>query len=264
MTHTTEIGPYIHTKYVMFESKIIVLWTVPRCCGTAFELMMEARGDFRIETNVFDPVFYFSDKAGSDLPKKNPHQQPVSFEKVFHDFLSRSTQYPTFLRNTAYAVSKHFRDVNWSKMTHCFLIRNPLYVLPSHRRFVKEITVDEAGYTSQLALFHCLNQSNVNPIVIDAHDLLANPDKMVEMWCNAVGVTFLPHALQWSSGFRSRWDMWSHWKKQASESTCFLRFGRDLNTEIIGKNDPLFNKSNECYQELFRYRLIPPDLRFGK
>lgn len=240
----------------MLESPIIILWTAPRCCGTAFELMVEARGDFRIEVNVFDPAFYFLDKAGTDLPENNPYQSPVSFERIFNDFLSRSLKHPTFLRNSAYAVSKHVGEVDWTKMMHCFLIRDPHYALPSHRRFVDDITIEEAGYTSQLYLFnHLKYRLQINPVVIDAHELLANPGEVVSAWCKAVNIPFLPHSLQWSAGFRDRWSMWSHWKKQASKTTHFEKFRRDLKTELAGKSDSLFAESNECYQELFRCRL---------
>ena len=47
------------------------------------------------------------------------------------------------------------------------------------------------------------------PPVIDSDDLLENPFEMVKLWCDAVGITFLPEALSWEPGSRDEVSWWA-------------------------------------------------------
>lgn len=221
---------------------------------------MEVRGDFRIEVNVFDSVFYFADAAGTDRPNVEPEGAHAGFAETYAAFLNRSRFRPTFLRNAAYAVMNHLDEVDWSGISHTILIRDPHYSLPSHRRFVADVTLEEAGYTAQRALFrHLRNIGGVPPVVLDAHDMLRQPAALIEAWCSTVGIGYRPDALRWKTGFRDRWRMWSHWKEAASKSTGFMPFRPRPEVEREGAADPLFDACWECYQELYAHRLGAAD-----
>lgn len=239
----------------------VILWTVPRGCGTAFELMMEARGDYRIETNVFDEVFYFLDGCGNDPPPR-PAELPASFRGALDAFRERAAMAPTFLRSAAYAVMHHLDEADWSAMRHCILIRDPRYVLPSHRRFVPDITVEEAGYVAQRRLYrHLARSAATRPVVIDAHELLTTPASVLEPLCGELGIPFRECALSWSPGFRPRWGMWPRWKTHAAASHGFEPFAPDPRREAEGRADPLFAQCWSCYRELLAVRLRPtPEL----
>lgn len=218
--------------------------------------MMEARRDFRIEVNVFDSVFYFADGAGTDRPAVEPERAHADFGTTYSNFLDRAWFRPTFLRNAAYAVMNHLDEVDWSGIRHTILIRDPHYSLPSHRHFVADITMEEAGYTAQRALFrHLRSRGSVLPVVLDAHDLLRQPAVLFAAWCSTVGIDYRPDALHWNVGFRDRWRMWSHWKEAASKSTGFLPFRPRPEVMREGAADPLFDTCWACYQELYAHRL---------
>lgn len=122
----------------------VILWTVPRGCGND--------------------------------PPPRPAELPASFRAVFEAFRERAAMAPTFLRSAAYAVMNHLGEVDWSGMRHCILIRDPRYVLPSHRRFVPDITVEEAGYVAQRRLYrHLAASAATPPLVLDVHELLTEP-----------------------------------------------------------------------------------------
>jgi len=51
--------------------------------------------------------------------------------------------------------------------------------------------------------FDILTERNSKPpVVIDSDDLLSDPPKMVEKYCKAIGVPFIPEALSWEPGSR--------------------------------------------------------------
>jgi hypothetical protein len=208
----------------------VILWTVPRGCGND--------------------------------PPPRPAELPASFRAVFEAFRERAAMAPTFLRSAAYAVMNHLGEVDWSGMRHCILIRDPRYVLPSHRRFVPDITVEEAGYVAQRRLYrHLAASAATPPLVLDAHELLSEPAALLRRLCRELGIPFRERALVWEPGFRPRWGLWPRWKAHAAASHGFQPFAPDRRREAEGRADPLFAQCWSCYRELFAVRLRPtPEL----
>jgi len=61
-------------------------------------------------------------------------------------------------------------------------------------------------------------------VIVDHHDLRADPPGMVRAWCDAVGIPFLPAALNWNTGRQPGWDRWSDWHETTSRTTGFLPY----------------------------------------
>ena len=67
----------------------------------------------------------------------------------------------------------------------------------------------EVGFKEQFDLFERLGDLyGVVPPVLDSNDLLEDPKRMVEVWCEAVGIPFLPEALSWEPGNRDEVSWW--------------------------------------------------------
>ena len=67
----------------------------------------------------------------------------------------------------------------------------------------------EVGFSEQRALFDRLcDRLGEPPPVIDSDDLLEDPHQMVERYCHAVGIPFLPEALSWEPGARDEVSWW--------------------------------------------------------
>ena len=67
----------------------------------------------------------------------------------------------------------------------------------------------ETGFAEQRALFDYLTaKHNRPPPVIDSDDLLEDPPAVVEAWCEAVGIDFIPEALRWTPGERQEVSWW--------------------------------------------------------
>ncbi len=105
---------------------------------------------------------------------------------------------------------------------HTFLIRDPLKVFVSLRkmqlRFAKlpedqqqafrltdlppESMPPKHYYGEMVDLLRYLqkNQMESSPVVIDADDLLSNPESILKQYCEAIGVPFSNDLLQWEAG----------------------------------------------------------------
>ena len=67
----------------------------------------------------------------------------------------------------------------------------------------------EVGFPEQRALFDLLHAYNgAPPPVVDSDDLLEEPEKMTEAFCNAVGIPFIKEALTWEPGARDEVSWW--------------------------------------------------------
>lgn len=239
------------------KRKSHMLWTAPRCVGTAFELMVESRGDFQIEVNLFDSVFYFVDRLGLDKPRAAPSAELESFESIFHRQVELRKHEAVFYRNAAYTAIGHVGEVNWSNLNHTFLIRDPRKALPSHKKFVETITVEEAGYVAQYALYEFLARSTSRrPIVIDADDLLRDPAAIVESWCRVSGLDFIPSSLSWRPGFRSRWGLWKEWKAEVATSSGFISpQTTEIEFDLEGIDKDLLETCLNYYRALHKHRI---------
>lgn len=238
---------------------LFVLWTHPRCCGTAFELWVRARGDLEVRTNVYDYAYYHHEGRGMDRHPGMVARPEYAFDRIHASLRAEARRDEVFLRNAAYAVRYHQEPELWRDVHHAFLVRDPRYALPSHRERVEVLTEEEAGYAAQWELFSMLEEElNEPPIVIDAHELLGDPKGMLRAYCRRVGWPWIPDALTWRPGMRSNWGLWSHWKEKAARSTGFDPFVRSREREKEGEKDPLYPACVEYYRRLRRWRLRPP------
>ncbi|XP_020903462.2 branched-chain-amino-acid aminotransferase-like protein 2 [Exaiptasia diaphana] len=92
---------------------------------------------------------------------------------------------------------------------HSFLIRDPAEVMTSLYRVYKNL--DSPGYsnfnqadTGFQELYHLYQfvteHLDLNPVVVDADDLLDNPSKVLKNYCKAVGIRYEASMTSWEPG----------------------------------------------------------------
>ena len=87
-----------------------------------------------------------------------------------------------------------------------------------------DFTYEEAGYGMQHQMFALASGLHTTtPIVIDADDLCRSPSLVIQGYCRAINVPFLPEALTWRAGSRPEWDLWERWHTDAANSTGFYQ-----------------------------------------
>src|SRR5690606_17540638 len=83
-------------------------------------------------------------------------------------------------------------ELGWlAELDNCFLIRAPEEVLASYIRRRAEVGAEDVGLQRQVDLFeHVRRSSGRLPPVVDARDVLENPEGLLRALCRALGVPF--------------------------------------------------------------------------
>ena len=183
-------------------NKILALWATPRSTSTAFERVMENRGDMLCFHEPYNEAFYYgSDRRHDRYFIAEPSLQvddELSFDSVHQKLLRLSARQPVFIKDFAYSISHLADDGFLDAFTHTFLIRDPKKMVTSLHTRWPDITLAEMGYQDLHTLFRRVrDRSGDTPFVIDSDELLQSPDRGIKLYCEAVGIPFLPEALHW-------------------------------------------------------------------
>ncbi|KAF4951816.1 hypothetical protein FGADI_7186 [Fusarium gaditjirri] len=119
-----------------------------------------------------------------------------------------------------------------------FLIRHPRRAIPSYYRCtvppLDEVTgfydfmPNEAGYKELVRFFDFLIKENIvdkdNLVVVDADDLLDNPEKTIRLYCEKTGIDFKPEMLEWNDEDCNyatiAFQKWNGWHNDAIKSSA--------------------------------------------
>ena len=107
-------------------------------------------------------------------------------------------------------------------VTNCFLIRDPGEVIVSYLKKNNDPELGDIGFVQQAEIFDWVRaNTGAVPPVIDAHDVLENPEKILKLLCDAVGVEFMDVMLSWPPGLRETDGIWAkHWYGVATRRFC--------------------------------------------
>jgi len=115
-------------------------------------------------------------------------------------------------------------DHQWmAKVTNVFLIRDPLRVIASYNIKRENPNLADIGVAEQLAIFERVcDITGEIPVVIDSADILADPARMLDKLCGALGIPFDKNMLTWAAGPKQYDGVWaSHWYESVWKSTGF-------------------------------------------
>jgi hypothetical protein len=141
-------------------------------------------------------------------------------------------------------------------LTNCFLIRDPAELIASYVKKNDDPTLEDIGFVQQAEIFDWVREClGVIPPVIDARDVLRNPERMLRLLCHAVGVEFDPAMLRWPPGLRATDGVWAkHWYGEVAQSTGFAP-DRARRAEVRERLQEIEASCRECYDRLYQYRL---------
>lgn len=238
----------------------IAMWSGPRNISTA---MMRSWGN-RTDTVVVDEPFYafYLKETGVDHPgaaEVMAHGE-TDWRKVVE--LCRSGLSAATNRTIIYTkqMTHHLlpqvsRD--WlGDVTNCFLIRDPARVIASYIKKNPTTTLDDLGFVQQAEIFDFVcRQTGCVPPVIDADDVLRDPERMLQLLCDAIGVEFSEAMLSWPPGPRDTDGIWAkYWYSEVECSTGFQQH-RERNVEVPESMCEIEDRCRECYEKLYQYRL---------
>src|SRR5260370_21307647 len=141
-------------------------------------------------------------------------------------------------------------------MPNCFIIRDPREEILSYVKKQGDPTLEDLGLVQQAEIFDwvCARTGSIPP-VIDASDVLQNPERILRLLCTAVGVEFDESMLSWPSGWRETNGVWARfWYGEVAKSTSFQQY--KLREAIVpDRLRELHEQCREYYKRLYEYRL---------
>jgi Sulfotransferase domain len=148
-------------------------------------------------------------------------------------------------------------DREWlGAVTNCFLIRDPREVINSYIKKREDPALEDLGFVQQAEIFDFVRRrTTAVPPVVDARDVLENPERTLRLVCEAVGVEFSKSMLSWPAGLRDTDGIWArHWYGEVAKTTSFQSY-HPTQSEVPQRFGEIHGRCRECYERLFAYRL---------
>lgn len=265
---------------------IIVLWAVPRSTSTAFEMAMRQRGDMTCFHEPFGAVWHCGEEEDSSCPENHRYEKRpgLTLQSQLEKILGAARDAPVFVKDFAHHVKPLLQrnrntgtdmdilcPLHLPKFTHSFLIRNPAKALPSLHKQWPDFNLEEAGFEDQRTLFDTVREYDHNdvPTVVDSDDLLANPDKIMQKFCERMGLKHMPEALSWEPGnnnnnninnqLKTDWYDGKAWHESLEKSTGFSKKNSTSHKISVHDDPVLEQKYQAClphYEYLNQHRIL--------
>jgi hypothetical protein len=234
------------------------MWSGPRNISTA---MMRSWGN-RPDTVVCDEPLYahYLQVTGYDHPGAD--EVIASGETDWRKVVARLTGPVPAGKHVFYQkqMTHHLLpdiDRAWlGTVTNCFLIRDPREVITSYVKKNQDPVLEDLGFVQQAEIFEWVREhTNAIPPVVDARDVLENPERMLRSLCHAVGVEFTGAMLSWPPGARATDGVWAkYWYPEVETSTSF-RPHEAKQEKVPERLRAVFGKCREVYEQLHAHRL---------
>ena len=143
-------------------------------------------------------------------------------------------------------------DLSWTKnLKHCFLVRDPFEVVNTYRDKMETITTEDIGIVRQWELYQDISSITQLQIpVIDAAQVLKNPEYMLQELCNHFEIDFESTMLQWPAGRRDSDGVWApHWYQVVEQSTGFAPY-RKREFELTDEQKEVAEASMNAYRKM--------------
>lgn len=236
----------------------LAMWSGPRNISTA---MMRSWGN-RPDTFVCDEPFYayYLKITGAD--------HPLAAEIIAHHendaakvaaWLTGSVPQGKAIFYQKQMTHHLLPEVDraWlAQVTNCFLIRDPREVLTSYLKKNYEPTALDLGFPQQLAIYDWVRtNTDQQPPIIDARDVLENPRGLLGRLCETLGIPFDEAMLGWAPGLRDTDGIWApHWYTEVMHSTTFAPY-RAKQEEVPSHLQGVYEECLACYEQLHPKRL---------
>ena len=236
----------------------IAMWSGPRNLSTAMMRSFESRSD----TFVSDEPFYgcFLKTSGA------PH--PMRDETIAAMDCDWKGVMETLRGNVPDGSAIWFQKHMWHHMvgpvgyedfggfTHAFLIREPERMIASYLRKRERAAFEDFGLEQQAEFFEReAERLGRAPPVVDASDVLGNPEAVLSNLCRELGIPFDQAMLSWAPGSRPTDGPWApHWYGAVERSTGFGPSESD-NVDLSSEDRRLADRCRPYYARLAAHRL---------
>ena len=242
--------------------KVLAVWGTPRTRSTAFLWMMKQRGDFHTFHEPFGQSYYLSEDRKSDRAADQPPKAELNFRAILEMLESHIGEQSVFIKDLTYHMKGVFDNEFMSHFHNVFLIRHPEKTLPSLYNVLPDFTDEEVGYDTQYHMYEQVRAaSDTPPVVIDADDLVDQPEPIVRGFCEHLGIPFIEESLNWDNIPRSTnltWWIGGDWHHENLKESTGFRTKRFKDYPDVSEVPKLAKAYEEClpyYEKLHANRL---------
>ena len=118
-----------------------------------------------------------------------------------------------------YVVPQILDDKSFLKrITHCFLIRNPLESILSYYKLDPAVSLEEIGLEAQWKHYNGLINDGFKPIIIEAEKIRNDAKGVVTQFWKAIEIPYEEKGFDWQNEQPDDWDQVSGWHGKVTKS----------------------------------------------
>jgi len=236
----------------------IAMWSGPRNISTAMLRSFGARAD----THVSDEPLYAYYLQATGLPHPHAEEIIATHEPDWREVVDELTGPLPEGRSVWY--QKHMAhhilsevDRGWlDGFEQAFLIREPRAMLCSLLDKLDHVGLEDTGLPQQVELFRKrFEEEGRAPAVVDAREVLLNPEGILRVLCERLGIPFDTAMLSWETGRRDTDGCWGpYWYASTYESTTFAPY-RPKEARVPPGYEELARHCETLYEEMAQHRI---------
>ena len=234
-------------------------WSGPRNISTALMRSFAQRADTRA---VDEPLYgHYLATTGAPHPGREQLIQELETDatRVLKDLILGECDRPVlFMKQMVHHLTA---DLDLGFLDHCvnvLLIRDPAEVISSLVNQLPEPTMRDVGLERQARLFRELQDRGQEPPVIDAMQLLLDPEHVLRQLCDRIGLEWDPAMLSWPAGRRPEDGPWArYWYDNVERSTGFAPY-RPKQIAVPESSRELLERCRRFYGELSEAAIPAP------
>lgn len=230
----------------------INVWSSPRNISTAFMYAFAQRAD----TTVVDEPLYAHYLAHGSPVTAHPGREAIlasqerDGERVVRDIILGEYATPVVLFKQMTHHLTHIGLDFLRQTDNILLIREPRAIIHSYAKVIPRPTMRDIGIEQQQALYEHLRATGRLSAVIDARELLLDPEGVLRQLCERLQLPFDEHMLHWQAGPRPEDGVWApYWYDSVHRSTGFLPY-RERSIELPAHLEQLAAEAQDYYEQL--------------
>jgi len=204
----------------MSKHPLIALWSHPRSMSTAMERIMRERGDLICAHEPFMYDYYAYRKVREMPYFEIEEDRPLAYPDIRDWLLAQAETAPVFFKDMSYYVVPQMLDDTafMNRVTHTFLIRNPVASILSYHKLDPQVSSEEIGLEAQWKHYEHLKEHGTTPVVIEAEAVRNRPGDVIASYWSAVGLSYKAEAFDWNANEPEDWKQVDGWHQDVMGS----------------------------------------------
>ena len=233
-------------------SKIICLWASPRNISTAMMYSFAQRKEIKVVDEPFYAYYLNNVNSNTLHPGKKEilNSQSSNFNEVLQELNELNTKEPLFIKNMTHHLDGQTIDFakNWCNI---ILTRSPKKSIASFSKVIKNPTLQDLGYKLQYELAKEFQTNKIEFYLLEAEDLLINPEKHLKKICAFSKFKFSKKMLSWPKGGNIADGVWAkYWYENVHNSTGFKEHSSLEEPQLPVKYNSLLKEASFYYDAL--------------